>query len=101
MKCCSGGDPAASAIAAPSLEVAPTSWLRKFARLIQWAVPVTTLALLPKCPGCVAGYVLLLTGVGVSFTTATAMRWTVIGLSIAALTYLMLRTARRLLVALA
>jgi len=94
MHCCSGGDNASSALTAPS-SVASISWTGRFVALVQWATPVVTLALIPKCPGCVAGYVLLFTGVGVSFTTATTLRWSIIGVSIAALAYLALRTARR------
>jgi hypothetical protein len=61
----------------------------------EWAIPITTLALVPKCPACVAAYVLLLTGVGLSFPAAVAMRWTVIVLSVAALVYLLVRAVRR------
>jgi hypothetical protein len=42
-------------------------------------VPVTALALVPKCPACLAGYVLLVTGVGLSVAAAAAVRWAIIG----------------------
>jgi hypothetical protein len=93
MHCCSEGDTASPAISAPSSATA--SWLRRIGAFIQWSIPITTLALIPKCPGCVAGYVLLFTGIGVSFTTATALRWSLIAFSIAVLAYLVFRTARR------
>jgi len=95
MNCCSSGAPAATAIAPPTPDITATSWPSRVAALIQWALPITTLALVPKCPGCVAGYVLLITGLGISFTAATAMRWSLIAISIAALAYLTIRTARR------
>ena len=95
MPCCSSDEPAAPDIAPPESGSNATSWTRRFATLLQWALPVTTLTLMPKCPGCVAGYVLLLTGLGVSVTAASAMRWSLIAISIAALAYLAFRTARR------
>lgn len=89
--CCTNGEPADPT---PS-DVAATSRSRRIAALIEWALPLTTLALVPKCPACVATYVLLFTGIGLSFPAAAAVRWTLIVLSLAALGYLLLRTARR------
>ena len=88
MHCCTGGAPAAPAVPAP------TRWPRRIGVLMQWALPFTTLALIPKCPACVAGYVLLFTGFGLSLPAATAVRWTLIVLSIAGLACLLLRAAR-------
>lgn len=95
MHCCSSGEPAATAIAPHTPSNSTCTWLASIKALTQWALPITTLALMPKCPGCVAGYVLLLTGIGVSFTAATAMRWSLIAISIVALAYLTFRMARR------
>jgi len=95
MRCCSDGEPASSAITPRTPDIAATSWPARVAAFMQWALPLTTLALVPKCPGCVAGYVLLLTGMGISFTAATAMRWSLIAVSVSALAYLAFRTARR------
>jgi hypothetical protein len=69
---------------------------RGIGSLIQWALPITALALVPKCPACFAAYVLLLTGVGLSFSAATAARWTLIALCVAALACLVFRVARKL-----
>ena len=85
--CCNDGDPGA-----PS-----TPWRRRIATLFQWAVPITTIALIPKCPMCVAAYVLLFTGVGLSLPAAAAIRSALIAVSIASLAYLLLRAARRAL----
>src|SRR5262249_47338090 len=84
MCCCTDGRATAQA-----------PWLRRVAALVEWALPVTTLALMPKCPACVAAYSLLFTGVGLSLPAASALRWTLIGLSVTALLYLFLRATRR------
>ena len=74
-----------------------TTWPHRLATLTQWAVPVTVLTLVPKCPACVAAYVLLFSGIGLSLPAAAAIRWMMLALSIGALIYLMCRTARRAL----
>ncbi len=84
--CCTNSDPPA-----------PMRRGSRFTMFIQWALPITALALIPKCPGCVAAYVLLFSGVGLSIPTAAAMRSVLITLSVAALAYLLLRAARRAL----
>ncbi len=95
--CCSDGDPAATAVAAPVTTpiTIPRRWPRRAASLMQWAVPIAALTLIPKCPACVAGYVLLFTGIGLSFSAAAAMRWALIALSIVTLGYLLIRAAKR------
>jgi hypothetical protein len=91
--CCSGGDAAAPAITAPP--PSRRSWLGRVGAAIEWAVPVTTLVLIPKCPACVAAYVLLFTGIGVSRSAAAGLRWSLIALSVAAILSLLLRAAWR------
>lgn len=71
--------------------------LGRTSALVQWVLPVTTLVLMPKCPACVVAYVLLFTGVGLSFDVAAVVRWTLIAVSVAALAYLALRFAVRAL----
>lgn len=90
LTCCSRGEEPRHA--------PPTS--RSLARrgvvgLVQWAIPVTILALVPKCPACVAAYVLLFTGVGLSLPVAAAARWTLITLSLAAMAILLARALMR------
>jgi len=91
--CCSRGDTAATAVTAPG--TTRRSWPRRVGALVEWALPVTALALVPKCPGCVAAYILLFTGVGLSLPAATSVRWALIGVSIGALVFLGARAVYR------
>lgn len=43
-------------------------------RSLRWLVPSAVLALMPKCPLCVATYYTLLTGLGMSLAAAVVVR---------------------------
>ena len=60
-----------------------------------WIVPGVGLALIPKCPICVAGYVAALTGLGISIPMAGRLRWGLIVLCVVALVVVAARPAIR------
>jgi hypothetical protein len=71
------------------------SRLRRLRGSLSWLLPATLLALMPKCPVCVAAYVALLTGVGITIPAAAAIRTAMIAACLASLAFLTLRMALR------
>jgi hypothetical protein len=52
---------------------APGFW-RRLGGGLRWLTPGAGLLLVPKCPACLAGYIALSTGVGVTLPVAKALR---------------------------
>ena len=94
--CCTAPDVAIAHT--PSLTGRRRSSLgRRGLELAGWLIPGTLLAFFPKCPLCVAGYVALATGLGLSLTVATYLRWTLLLLCAASLTFMARRWIVRML----
>jgi hypothetical protein len=73
------------------------SRLRRGGEAAGWIVPTATLTLMPKCPACVAAYVALATGIGISLPAATWLRAILIAVCVATLTFVAARRLRNLL----
>jgi hypothetical protein len=67
---------------------------RSFVGLAGWVVPGTILAIMPKCPACLAAYMAVGTGLALSASVAASLRMALIALSIAWLSYLGVRWIR-------
>jgi hypothetical protein len=79
-ECCRGGP-----IESPA---ASRSTSRSVWEIVTGALSVGVWVLMPKCPVCLAAYVALWTGLGLSFATAQYVRWSLLLLSATALLYL-------------
>jgi len=68
----------------------PLTWRRSVREILAWVLPSAGMLLMPKCPACLAAYVTLWTGVGLSLATAIYLRWALLLLCLAALLLLIL-----------
>jgi hypothetical protein len=60
---------------------------RRLFNLIGWIVPTAILALIPKCPACVAGYAVIGTSVGYSLSGLAQFRFALIVLCLVSLSF--------------
>ncbi|SFQ52412.1 hypothetical protein [Parafilimonas terrae] len=70
---------------------------RRGRAFIEMAVPAFVFMLIPKCPVCLAGYIALATGAGISLTTATYMRIGLIIACVASLVYFVFKQVSKYL----
>jgi hypothetical protein len=80
-----------------NVAVARRSWIRAARRAVSWIVPSIVLAAIPKCPLCLAAYVALFTGFGISLAAASFAWWFVAASCVGVLAYLVVSAARGLL----
>lgn len=71
------------------------SLARRGLNVAGYIVPATVLALLPKCPLCIAAYLAIGTGLGVTVSTAAHLRTLLLVLCVACLVFMMARHAVR------
>jgi hypothetical protein len=72
------------------------TWLRRVREIFAWVVPSAILVLAPKCPACLAAYVMLWTGLGLSLSTASYLRWALLFLCVASLLFLIVERLGRI-----
>jgi hypothetical protein len=70
---------------------------RRGGEIAGWILPTATLALLPKCPACVIGYVALATGIGISLPAATYIRVVLVALCAASFVFVIGMRVRALI----
>jgi hypothetical protein len=68
----------------------PSSPPRRLGWLTGWLIPAAGLTLMPKCPVCIAVYIALGTGVGISVSTAALIRIALLATCALSIAYLTL-----------
>ena len=72
------------------------AWARRVREIFAWILPSAVLVLVPKCPACLAAHVTLWTGLGLSLSTATYLRWVLLLLCVASLLFLIVKRLARM-----
>ena len=75
----------------------PAIFVRRFIEVAGWIVPSTILALIPKCPACLAAYIALWSGIGLSLSAAMYLRTSLLVLCVGLILFLVGWNARRLI----
>ena len=69
--------------------------ISRYIDFVKMLMPAVVFTIIPKCPICLAGYVALSTGIGLSVTTATYVRIILIILCILSLSYFVIKHIKR------
>jgi hypothetical protein len=69
--------------------------LRRMREILAWFIPSAALVLMPKCPACVAAYITLWSGIGLSLSEATYVRWLLLIICVSSLLFLIVRRLDR------
>jgi hypothetical protein len=72
-------------------------FIRRAADLVGWIVPSAIFTLIPKCPMCLAAYIALWTGIGLSISAAIYLRASLLIVCAGLILFLAARNARRLM----
>jgi hypothetical protein len=75
----------------------PATFVRRLIEVAGWIVPSTILALIPKCPACLAAYIALWSGIGLSLSAAMYLRTSLLVLCVGLILILAAWNARRLI----
>jgi hypothetical protein len=86
----------AGARPAPNSNPASSTPARRIVGIAGWIFPSVILTLLPKCPVCLAAYIAVGTGIGLSVTAATYLRTALIILCAGSLLYAALKYLHRI-----
>jgi hypothetical protein len=91
-QCCAGR--MRRRVQSPGTHTPLSRWVARAKAAGGWFIPSMLLALVPKCPLCLAVYLSVTTGIGVSMTTARYLRWSWLGLCLVSLFYLVAQYSR-------
>jgi hypothetical protein len=73
------------------------TFARRCVNVFGWIIPGAILAILPKCPMCLAAYIALWSGIGLSFSAATHLRASLLMLSVGLILFMAAKNTRRLI----
>jgi hypothetical protein len=68
---------------------------RRMREILAWFLPGAALVMMPKCPACVAAYITLWSGIGLSLSEATYLRWMLLIICVSSLLFLIVRRLDR------